>query len=94
MITRKVIVTKVIVNNLTIDIELHQAGYWIGNNIRRSIVFDPTMTVGKAILKYENSLNLESIEDNDKEILWYDGVTNLIVTGDSFGQRAWFSNLD
>lgn len=94
MITRKAIVTGLIVNNLTIDIELHKADYWIGNNIKRSIVFDPIMTVGKAIVKYENSLNLESIEDNDKEIFWYNGVTNLIVTGDSYGQRAWFSNLD
>ena len=94
MITRKARVTKVIVNNLIIDIELHKAEYWIGNNIKRSIVFDPIMTVGKAIVKYENSLNLESIEDNDKEILWYNRVTNLIVAGDSYGQRAWFSNLD
>lgn len=94
MITKKITVTGLIVNNLQVIKDCTVVHYWIGNDIERTLVLDRSISLSENILKYENSLNLESIEDNDKEILWYDGVTNLIVTGDSYGQRAWFSNLD
>lgn len=93
MITKKVTVTKIIVNRLKVDLEKNKVEYWVGNDIKRLIDLDSSMTVGKNIVRYENLLTLKAIERTNKEIYWYNGVTNLIINEDSGGYRAWFSNL-
>ena len=94
MITKKVTVTKIIVNRLKVDLEKNKVEYWVGNDIKRLIDLDSSMSVGKNIVRYENLLTLKAIERTNKEIIyWYNGVTNLIINEDSGGYRAWFSNL-
>lgn len=92
MITKKIIVTNIIVNSLKVDVDGNTVTYWIGNDIERVLGLDSSISLGENILKYENLLNLEN-SDTGKELYWYNGVTNLIITGDSYGQRAWFQNL-
>ena len=94
MITKKIALTKIIINHLTIDLENHKIEYFIGNNIKRTLVVDPTISVAKNIIENENLLILEKIENADKDIYWYKGVINLIISDDSYGQRAWFSDLN
>lgn len=93
MITKKVTVTKIIVNRLKVDLEKNKVEYWVGNDIKRLIDLDSSISVGKNIVRYENLLTLKAIERTNKEIYWYNGVTNLIINEDSGGYRAWFSNL-
>ena len=92
MITKKIIVTNIIVNSLKVDVDGNTVTYWIGNDIERVLGLDSSISLGENILKYENLLNLEN-SDTGKELYWYNGVTALITHRDSFSGRinAWFN---
>lgn len=95
MITKKIIVTGLIVNNLQVIKDCTAVHYWIGNDIERTLVIDKSISLSKNILKYENLLVLENIDDTDKEIYWYNGLTNIVCCrDDDYFTRAWFQRID
>lgn len=96
MITKKATVTGLIVNNLQVIKDCTAVHYWIGNNIERTLVLDSSMSLSKNILRYENLLVLESIDktNDDKEIYWYNSLTNIVYNSDNYSTRAWFQRLD
>ena len=94
MITKKITVTGLIVNNLQVIKDCTAVHYWIGNDIERTLVLDCSMSLSKNILKYENLLVLGNIDNTDKEIYWYNSLTNIVYSGDDYAMRAWFQRID
>ena len=95
MITKKLIVTGLIVNDLQVIKDCTAVHYWIGNDIERTLVLDRSISLSENILKYENLLALENFDNNDKEIFWYNGLTNIVCSGDNyFTRQAWFQRID
>lgn len=94
MITKKITVTGLIVNNLQVIKDCTAVRYWIGNDVERTLVIDRSMSLSENILRYENLLVFENIDDTDKEIYWYNSLTNIVYSGDDYGMRAWFQRID
>ena len=94
MITKKITVTGLIVNNLQVIKDCTAVHYWIGNDIERTLVLDRSISLSKNILKYENLLVLANIDNTDKEIYWYNSLTNIVCGGDYFSMRAWLQRID
>ena len=95
MITKKIIVTGLIVNNLQVIKDCAAVHYWIGNDIERTLVLDRSISLSENILKYENLLALESVDNADKEIYWYNGLTNIVCgRDDDYFTREWFQRID
>lgn len=94
MITKKITVTGLIVNNLQVIKDCTAVHYWIGNDIERTLDIDCSMSLSKNILKYENLLILENIDNTDKEICWYNSLTNIVYGGDNYSMRAWLQRID
>ncbi len=95
MITKKITVTGLIVNNLQVIKDCTAVHYWIGNDIERTLVLDQSMSLSKNILRYENLLVFENIDNTDKEIYWYNSLTNIVYSsGDEYSMRAWFQRIN
>lgn len=94
MITKKITVTGLIVNNLQVIKDCTAVHYWIGNDIERTLVLDKSMSLSKNILRYENLLVFENIDNADKEIYWYNSLINIVYSGDYYSTRARFQRID
>ncbi len=91
MITKKLTRTSIIVNELDFDKKTNKLSYWIGNNIHREYFIDDRFRIDDNILRYENYLILENLENDEDRVYWYDGVMNFVhnlVTG-----NAWLNSL-
>ena len=80
MITKKVMVTTVIVHDLMYNKEKNVLTYMIGNDINRKIYYDSSQSLGENIMSHENILSLEDLESK-KDPHWYTGVSRLIIAG-------------
>ena len=94
MITKKITVTGLIVNNLQVIKDCSAVRYWIGNDVERTLVIDRSMSLSENILRYENLLVLENIDNTDKEICWFNSLTNIVYGVDNYSTRAWLQRID